>query len=553
MNRRLIILVRVRFFGQFELLLSDKISEMSLIPFSGPWTRSEAAHLLRRTMFGPTHQQITAITNLTMTDAVNQLLTVGSLNPPLAYDAGETVVAQGQTWVNSVYPSNPVSSQLCEMARVKSLTGWLMQNMNYQALDISQKMFFFWHNHFGVSFSSDARETYTFMELLRTNSLGNVKQLVKDVTLNPAMLLFLNGNTNSVQHPNENYARELLELFTIGKGNQIAAGDYSNYTELDVASGAKILSGYVVQGIRSSTLTAAQTLFLNPLHDTSTKTLSYHFGNATVSNAGAQEYANYIDIIFQQPQVATFLCTELYRFFVNYDITNDVETNVIPELAQTLIANNYEILPVLQELFTSQHFYDVALRGSIIRSPLETVFSMLNSTETQINVNLATDYNIYLNIYYAAANMGLDFINPTSVAGWEAFYLSPAYSRLWINSTTIKFRFDISTGLFIYGIPINGYTLKVDTIPFLNNLSLPSSAIQVIDDICELFIAKPVDATTHADLVNLLTNNLPTFEWTLQYNEYLNDPTNPTFVDPVRYRVQLVLDRIFKLPQYQMI
>ena len=553
MNRRLIILVRVRFFGQFELLLSDKISEMSLIPFSGPWTRSEAAHLLRRTMFGPTHQQITAITNLTMTDAVNQLLTVGSLNPPLAYDAGETVVAQGQTWVNSVYPSNPVSSQLCEMARVKSLTGWLMQNMNYQALDISQKMFFFWHNHFGVSFSSDARETYTYMELLRTNSLGNVKQLVKDVTLNPAMLLFLNGNTNSVQHPNENYARELLELFTIGKGNQIAAGDYSNYTELDVASGAKILSGYVVQGIRSSTLTAAQTLFLNPLHDTSTKTLSYHFGNATVSNAGAQEYANYIDIIFQQPQVATFLCTELYRFFVNYDITNDVETNVIPELAQTLIANNYEILPVLQELFTSQHFYDVALRGSIIRSPLETVFSMLNSTETQINVNLATDYNIYLNIYYAAANMGLDFINPTSVAGWEAFYLSPAYSRLWINSTTIKFRFDISTGLFIYGIPINGYTLKVDTIPFLNNLSLPSSAIQVIDDICELFIAKPVDATTHADLVNLLTNNLPTFEWTLQYNEYLNDPTNPTFVDPVRYRVQLVLDRIFKLPQYQMI
>ena len=208
----------------------------------------------------PTHQQITAIANMTMTDAVNQLLTVGSLNPPLAYDAGETVVAQGQTWVSSLYPSNPVSNQLCETARVKSLTGWLMQNMNYQSMDISQKMFFFWHNHFGAAFSSDARATYTYLELLRTSSLGNVKQLVKDVTLDPAMLLFLNGNTNSVQHPNENYARELLELFTIGKGDQIAAGDYSNYTELDVASGAKILSGYLVQGIRSSTLPAAQTL-----------------------------------------------------------------------------------------------------------------------------------------------------------------------------------------------------------------------------------------------------------------------------------------------------
>lgn len=526
---------------------------MSLTPYTGAWTRSEAAHLLRRTLFGPTHQQISSIANMSMNDAVNQLLTIASVNPPLAYDAGETMVPQGQTWINALYPSNPNSNQLCEMARVKSLSAWLMQNMNYQGMDISQKMFFFWHNHFGAAFSSDARATYTYLELLRTSGLGNVKQLVKDVTLDPAMLLFLNGNTNSVQHPNENYSRELLELFTIGKGDQIAAGDYSNYTELDVASGSKILSGYVVQGIRSSTLTAAQTLFLNPLHDTSTKTLSYHFGNATVANAGAQEYANYIDIIFQQPQVATFICIELYRFFVNYDLTNDVETNIIPALAQTMIANNYDILPVLQELFTSQHFYDVALLGSIIRSPLETVFSMLNSTETQINVNLATDYNIYLNIYYAAANMGLDFINPASVAGWEAFYLSPAFSRLWINSTTIKFRFDIATGLCVFGIPINGYTLKIDTIPFLNNLSLPSSADAVIDDICELFIAKPVDVATHDDLVNILTNNLPSFEWTLQYNEYLNNPNNPTFVDPVRYRVQLVLDRVFKMPQYQMI
>jgi hypothetical protein len=280
--------------------------------------------------------------------------------------------------------------------------------------------------------------------------------------------------------------------------------------------------------------------------------LSYHFNNATVANAGAQEYSNYIDIIFQQPQVAYYLCKKLYRFFVNYDITNDVEVNILPEMAQTMIANNYDILPVLQELFTSQHFYDMAYRGSIVRSPLENVFSMLNSTESQINVNLATDYNIYLNIYFAATNMGLDYINPSSVAGWEAFYLAPAFSRLWINSTTIKFRFDLATGLFVFGIPINGYTLKVDTIPFLNHLSLPSSADAVIDDICELFIPKPVDATTHNDLVNILTNNLPTFEWTLQYNDYLNNPSNPTFVDPVRYRVQLVLDRVFKMPQSQM-
>lgn len=526
---------------------------MSLTPFTGTWTRNEAAHLLRRTMFGPTHAQISTVAGMTMTDAVNALLTLENVPDPVAFDAGETIVAQGQSWVNALYPSNLVANQLCEVARMKSLSVWLMKNINTQGLNINQKMMFFWHNHFGVALSADARAHHTLFELLRSSSLGNVKQLVKDITLDPAMLLFLNGNTNSVQAPNENYARELLELFTIGKGDQIAAGDYSNYTEQDVAAGAKILSGFMVQGLRSSTQTAASVLFFNPMHDSSTKQLSYHFNNATIPNAGNIEYANYIDVIFQQPQVATFICTKLYRFFVNYDITPTVEATIIPELAQTLIANNYDILPVLAELFTSEHFYDFALRGTIIRSPLETTFAMLNSTETYPNVDLTTDANVFMTVYYANQNMGLDYVAPPSVAGWTAYYQLPSFSRLWINSTTIKFRFDISTGLLIYGIPVSGYTLKIDTLPFLNHLSNPSDADAVINDICELFIPLPVDATTHSDLVHVLTNNLPTFEWTIQYNDYLNDPANQTFFGPVQYRVALVLDRIFKMPQFQMI
>jgi len=238
---------------------------------------------------------------------------------------------------------------------------------------------------------------------------------------------------------------------------------------------------------------------------------------------------------------------------VNYDITPTVEATIIPELAQTLITNNYDILPVLVELFTSDHFYDIALRGTIIRSPLETTFAMLNATETYQNVDLTTDANVFTTVYYANQNMGLDYAAPPSVAGWTAYYQLPSFSRLWINSTTIKFRFDMSTGLLIYGIPVSGYTLKIDTLPFLNHLSNPADADAVINDICELFIPLPVDVTTHTDLVNVLTNNLPTFEWTIQYNDYLNDPTNLTFYGPVQYRVALVLDRIFKMPQFQMI
>lgn len=526
---------------------------MSLIPYTGSWTKEEASHLLRRTIFGATNQQITDVVNMSMTTAVNQLLTLESVTPPLSFDVGETIANQGETWVNLVYPANPTANQLCENARYKSLAYWTMMNLNNQGLNINQKMLFFWHNHFGVTPSADARAAYTYFELIRSNALGNIKQLIKDVTVDPSMLVFLNGNTNSVQNPNENYAREVLELFTIGKGDQIATGDYSNYTELDVAEGSKILTGYVVQGIRSSTLTSAQSLFFNPLHDTSTKQLSYHFGNAPITNGGNTEYSNYLDVIFQQDQVATHICTKLYRFFVNYDITPFVETSIIPEMAQTMISNNYEVLPVLVELFTSEHFYDVALRGTIIRNPLETMFCMLNATETHPNVDLITDANIYLTLYFANQNMGLDMAVPPSVSGWTAYYQAPAFSRLWLNSTTIKFRFDLAQALLFSGIVINGYTFKIDCLPFLNNLSMPSVASDVINDICTLFFAKPLDSSSISMLINILTANLPEFEWTIQYNDYLNDPTNPVFADPVRQRVELVLNRVCKMPQFQMI
>jgi uncharacterized protein (DUF1800 family) len=264
--------------------------------------------------------------------------------------------------------------------------------------------------------------------LLRTHALGNFKQLVKDVTIDPCMLLFLNGATNTLYSPNENYARELLELYTIGKGPQIGPGDYTHYTEEDVAAGAKILTGFLVNGLRSTTLSSPVANFTPILHDTSTKQLSSHFGSIVVPDGGATEYANYIDIIFQQDQVATHICTKLYRYFVNYDLTTEVTTNVIPVMAQTLIDNNYTILPVMQQLLSSEHFYDAALKGSIIRGPLDMLFNMFNATGSGPNFDLSTDSDMYLNLYWLAEAMGQAYATPPSVAGWIAYYQAPAFS-----------------------------------------------------------------------------------------------------------------------------
>ncbi|NVK65245.1 MAG: DUF1800 family protein [Flavobacteriales bacterium] len=526
----------------------------SMAPYTGAWTKAEAGHLLRRTLFGPTNQQILNAVSDGMATTVTNLLQVPAMAEPLAFHPDEGVTTFGNSWVNDVYPSNVTDAAATLNARNISLAAWLMKGINEEQFDISQKMLLFWQNHFAAIAVSDARATYDYVELLRQHALGNFRQFVKDMTINPMMLLFLNGATNTLYSPNENYARELLELYTVGKGPQIGPGDYTNYTEDDVAAGAKILTGFLVDGLGSDTLTDVTSNFTPILHDTSTKTLSYHFGNATISNNGASEYADYIDIIFQQNAVAEHISRKLYRYFVNYDLTTDVETNVIPVMAATMIANNYEILPVLTELFSSEHFYDISVRGALIKSPLEMIFSMFNSTESIPGFDLLTDSEMYLVLYQFATVMGQAYMEPPSVSGWPAYYQMPAFSQLWVNSAVLKTRFQVSDFMtLLTGVPGNGNNWKFSTLTFLDNLSMPSDAPTVIDDIADVFTPKGLSATQKLLLKTVLTNGLPDFEWTLQYNEYVANPGDPMYSDPVVQRVELVLQQLFHMPEFQTI
>lgn len=529
----------------------EPIVSLSLTPYTGPWTKVEAGHLLRRTLFGPTNQQILDAVTSGMAATVTTLLQMPALTPPVAFAPEETIVPLGSTWINAVYPSNQIDAAAVETARLMSLGGWIMQRLNTEQLSIAEKMCLFWQNHFAASAGLDSRATYDYHMLIRQHALGNFLQFVKDITINPNMLLFLNGATNTLYSPNENYARELLELFTIGKGPQIGPGDYTNYTEEDVAAGAKILTGWLVNGLVSDTITDVTSNYTAILHDTSTKTLSYHFAGATVPNAGASEYSNFLDIIFQQDEVARHMCRKLYRYFVNYDLTPTVESTVIQDMAATMVANNYEVLPVLTELFSSQHFYDISVRGALIKGPLDMLYSMLNSTESTPTFDYATNYEMQLNIYWLSDTMGQGYAAPPSVAGWPAYYQEPSFSKLWVNATHIKTRFDVSSFMTLFGgIPVNGNNWEINVLQFLDNLSVPSDAPTVIDDICEIFTPKNVDALQKLILKAILTNSLPDFEWTIQYNDYLANPGNTTYSAPVKQRLQLVLARLFQMPEF---
>jgi len=162
---------------------------------------------------------------------------------------------------------------------------------------------------------------------------------------------------------------------------------------------------------------------------------------------------------------------------------------------------------------------------------------------------------MYLSLYWIAETMGQAYATPPSVAGWSAYYQAPAFSKLWVNATHIKTRFDISTYITILtGVPVNGNYLKINAIGFLNGLSNPSNATDVISDMCEVFCPKTINGVQQATLKAILINGVGiTAEaaWTQQYLQYIGGDTS--LESAINNRVQLTLSRLFKMPEFQTI
>lgn len=532
---------------------------MSLTPYTGQWTTAEASHLLRRTLMGPRIDQINdAVTN-GMNATITSLLTIPTLENPITFSPNEDYTALGQTWINDplAVNSDPTIFQENVAARNGSLIAWTAKRLFLNTdLSIAEKMTTFWQNHFALEISNEPRANYRYLSLIYNSSLGNFKQLVKDVSIEPAMLLFLNGNTNTLYSPNENFARELLELYTIGKGPQIGPGDYTNYTEQDVAEGAKIMTGWQLSTYNATSLPLVEPAFNAFLHDTSPKTLSSAFGNAVINDNAGQEYEDFIDVIFTQDECARFICRKIYRFFVNSEIDSTIESTVIDELANTMVTNNYDVLPVMQELLSSQHFYDITYRGSIIKSPVEYMAGVYKSVHSDLNYDLLSNAEVLTTAYYVTGGAGMEYLAPPNVGGWTSYYLAPSYSQLWINAAYIKTRFNVSDWITLY----NGPQAASSGLSFENNAIALLDAIALIDDASDpnkvieqleiLFACKPFGASQFVGLKSILTNGLPDFEWTIQYNDYVANPGDSTFSDPVENRVRQVLSYIFKSSEY---
>lgn len=495
-----------------------------IVPYTGQWTVNEVTHLLKRTMFGARKEDIDHFLSMSMGEAVDELLNNVSIPTPPVRDYGLIVtedgsyddlgVAQGQTWVNDPnMASDPDARPGISRFRMDSLRKWWTGLMINQQRSIQEKMILFWHHHYSVQQEevNNPQMMYRHHHLLRTNVLGNVKDLAREVTIDPAMLLHLNGYLNSRQAADENYSREFQELFTVGLAN----GEH--FTENDVIAAARVLTGWRVR--------------TNPLesyadagaHDTGSKSFSSFYNNRTIAGSDAvTELQQLVDMIFDAPEAARFICRKIYRFFVYYDIDAATETNVIEPLAAILRSNNYEIKPMLETLFKSEHFFDVLNQACYIKSP----FDILTGTLREFNVSFPpyTDYTngypLFFSLYNHAASMQMDLFQPPDVNGYAAFVQGPMHYELWVNSNSLPRRADYTDALVNDGM--------LDLRAFANYSADPSNPDTLVNDVTALLLRYPLSAAskTFVKTRYLLNNTTDNSTWTNAWNS-----NNTTVID----------------------
>jgi uncharacterized protein (DUF1800 family) len=533
--------------------------------YSGNWTSIQARHLLRRTTFGPSIQMVNTATNLGLNGTIDRLFAPLPMpSPPLKSIPDGTGTNQlndpgaiyGQTWINAPpYPNinPPMLRNRVLRSRSKSLYSWTILQMHYSDISIREKLALFWHNHFVVADGTFAHREYLYYTLLRSFAVGNFKMLTKEITVDTGMLLYLSGAENTNVAPNENYARELLELFAIGKGQLAAPGDYTNYTENDVISIAKVLTGWQVPQISNANALTAQ--FSANRHTQGSKQLSFRFNNAVIAENGAQEFRNLIDVIFQQDECSRFIMRKLYRWFVHHNITAEVETNIIRPLAIILKNNNYEIAPALKVLLKSEHFYNST--ACMIKSPIDLIMSAsrgLGINPPQGNVENEYDHSYHHYIMSADMEQAL-FFHP-NVAGWKAYYQEPQFDKLWINNLLLPKRHNfcrlmVEGGTFSYNDENYNITTIVPVLDIVNNIPNAANPNVLINKLAEIMFNYPITASQLTNLKNILIPGLPDFEWTVEYNDYLANPSNAALITSVKNKLKKLFSVMVRMSEFQ--
>lgn len=548
--------------------------------------RHRAKHLLYRATYAVTPSLIEAYSTKTASEAVTDLFAFQTPVPEEPVDDfGELCIP---TPLNPTAETNHYSHH--------AVFSWWMSNAVKQPT-LQWKLAFFLHgiwicdadvriNNFGYF--------WDYLALLNYYSDKSVRELATQMTMNNRMLFYLNNNLNTVSGPNENYGREVMELFTITKGPQVGPGDYTTYTEADVAQASRVLTGFTnskhklgandppelyrlyVDNISPVTGICQGRLSLSD-HDTGDKTFSSNFGNQVITGATTEEgmwdeLNDFFDMIYAQDWTAKVLAERIYRYFVGRNITPEIADDIITPLSVTLKDNNYDLKIAVSQLLASEHFFDAdddtegdEIIGGMIKSPLDlylTTLSMFDfplydpETESEGHLSFFSRSGFY-SVKAKLEGTGGELFSPSNVNGYPANTEDPLYDMLWVSTSKLQPRYK---NMYTYFFPkkydkTDPRSLELPTFVINNTTSWfsdPSDAYALVDEFLDLAFQFEVTSERLDFFRQSLLGSLSIINWQHAWNNFISDPDNPVYEIEVRTGLDRLVTAIVTSAEYQL-
>ncbi|GAB1430331.1 hypothetical protein MASR2M18_11640 [Ignavibacteria bacterium] len=490
-----------------------------------PWDYSKAAHLLRRCVIGATDAEIREAV------ATGLDSTLAKLFKPFTPDVSEIAdVTVKDVRIRPDSAADQKAFQDLVNARQNKLLRWWPKITVNAPLSLQEKLTIFWHGHFTSEISVVHLAEYMLVQnqTYRKNMLGDFKQFVKEMSIDPAMLIYLDNIKNykagRAKQINENFARELMELFTCG----ITDWDNNpNYTQDDVHEGARSLSGWTIApSLQGAAFLGTTGLFIESRWDADSKTF--------MGQTGQFKAFDVIDIIFDKrgDEVAKFICEKIYREFVYFI----ADRTIVEGMAQTFVNNNWNIRAVIEQLLRSEHFFDIANIGARQKSPAEYMLGIIRGwgITSVPDFQLSQTGGAYQDLLARMMALGQTLFNPPDVKGWRG-------GRTWISVSTLpprqKFALNVIDGI----IKIRNTPAYVfDALEFAKTFPTPDDAKKLCADMSQFLLNITPSAKESAMLLDTLLDGAPVYEW---------DINDPLFARP---RIRKFMKAAVQLSKFQL-
>ena len=452
------------------------------------WNEQTATHLLSRAGFGGTPLEISAAIKLGRAATVGRLLATPPA-PTLPKLSANVDLAEMRTMADEVRKKIQQTLQQQNRADLDTIRGWWISQMIQPSTSALEKATLFWHGHFATSVQKVRSATLMFQQnqLFRRFAFGNFRDMVKAISCDPAMVIWLDLQQSKEGAPNENFARELMELFTLGIGH---------YSEDDIKNSARAFTGYRARPL------VGQFDYIEKQHDDSEKVF--------MEKKGKFSGDDIIDIIFQQPACAHYICEKLWIFYAS----EDPDPEMISSLAHTFRQANYELRPVLSEMFNSKAFYSAESDGTQIKSPTQLIVQSCKILECDPPPGFA--------LQFIMQSLGQVLFAPPNVKGWDG-------NRAWINTSTLASRGEFTDALTGTG-KTRGFEGNLQLEKFVTD-EMINDCPKLIDGLTARLLVVPVGQSARAELI--------------ADAEKYSTPLSRT-------NVRNAVARILRLPEYQL-